>query len=271
MDLKHRISALSQAIRPRLSPALVIIGAQKAGTTTLFDILSEHPRILPPRIKEIHHFSLDEEYDKGMRHYRSHFPVVPLRSTGWKTLEASPSYLRLAEKSAPRIAHHLPGVPLLAILRDPVQRAYSAWNMHRAFVRRPNDRFPEVRDTRPFAQAVEDELAGRTTDPTYQYLAMSDYATLLGHFREHLPVHHIMVRSFKDLKQDAPALVADILRTMGLEPLPAAHRAFQRRSNVRPYEAPLDPALAAELHRHFAPMLARLEDLLGQRLDLLER
>ncbi|NVN98673.1 MAG: sulfotransferase domain-containing protein [Geobacteraceae bacterium] len=109
------------------SPAFLVIGAQKGGTTALYEYLSKHPSLKPSSIKEIDFFSCNEIYNKGYNYYHSHF----VQEVGEDKLffEASPSYLN--NESAPeRIYEYNPQIKLVAVLRNPVERAYSAWNMY---------------------------------------------------------------------------------------------------------------------------------------------
>lgn len=267
MSLYRRLSVLSRQVRPRMRPALIIIGAQKAGTSALFNMLAAHPEVLPPVRKELHHFYREEEYAKGMKHYLSHFPVQPIRSRACITLEATPAYLFFSGITAPRIARDLPEACCLAILRDPVQRAYSAWNMCRDFVRKPHPNgLPEHRS---FAQAVEDELVGRTTDHRHKYLLRGQYADQIADFKQHLPAEKLLVRSYLQLKRDPASLVNELTDLLGLKAVAADHPLFAIRSNKRPYSEPLDPGLASELYRYFAPEMARLDAVLGHPLEIL--
>jgi hypothetical protein len=104
-------------------PDFLIIGAQKAGTTSLYEYMVKHPAIEPASKKEIHYF--DKNFYKGRWWYRSHFPKksrMPDKITG----EASPSYL-FYPGTARRIQKVLPGARLLVLLRNPVDRAISSY------------------------------------------------------------------------------------------------------------------------------------------------
>ena len=251
-----------------MRPALLIIGAQKAGTSALFNMLAAHPQVIPPVRKELHHFEQEETYTQGMEHYLSHFPVKPLRSRNSITLEATPAYLFFSSVTAPRIAQDLPEALCLAILRDPVKRAYSAWNMCRDFAKKPHPNgLPEFRS---FPQAVEDELAGRTTDHRHKYLLRGHYADQIADFKQHIPLEKMLVRSYLQLKRDPASLVNELASLLGLSAVPADHPMFTIRSNRRPYPEPLDPVLASELYRYFAPELARLNAVLGNSLEIIE-
>ncbi|MCD6577493.1 MAG: sulfotransferase domain-containing protein [Anaerolineaceae bacterium] len=123
----HKIfKKLLKREKPGTPPSFLIIGAQKTGTSSLFSYLAKHPMIEPSKQKEIHFFSSAEKrYGKGFNYYHTYFP-----KTKNLTFEASPSYLM--HKQAPkRIFSYNKDIKLIVILRDPVLRAYSAWNMYR--------------------------------------------------------------------------------------------------------------------------------------------
>ena len=100
-------------------PNFIIAGTPKAGTTSLYHYLSKHPDIFLPFRKEILYF--DSSYHKGLPWYERHFRGY----NGQKAVgDITPSYLH--NPCVPkRIAQTLPGVKLVCILRDPVERAYS--------------------------------------------------------------------------------------------------------------------------------------------------
>ena len=105
----------------------MIVGAQKAGTTALYEYLSKHPQIQSTKEKELHYFNCEARYKLGIKFYRSLFQ---LGTNSKLTFDASPGYLNNA--NAPkRIYAHNPNVKIIILLRDPVERAYSAWNMYR--------------------------------------------------------------------------------------------------------------------------------------------
>jgi Sulfotransferase domain len=109
-------------------PQVLIIGAQKCGTSALFTYLSRHPRLSPSLYKEVSFFGSDLRYKYGLPWYaRQWDSKAPRRNIRF---EASPQYL-FAKQAPARIRECLPGVKLIAVLRDPVLRAYSAWNMYR--------------------------------------------------------------------------------------------------------------------------------------------
>jgi len=102
-----------------VSPDFIGIGAQRAGTTRLYEFFKQHPEICMPRHrKEVHYF--DRYYNKGERWYRSLFDNCKGKTTG----EITPAYI-YDERCAERIHKVRPDVKLIAVLRNPVERAYS--------------------------------------------------------------------------------------------------------------------------------------------------
>jgi hypothetical protein len=111
-------------------PDFLIIGAQKSGTTSLHYFLNQHPRLGGSFPKEVQFFSKYINYPgKDLRWYRKNFATVRKYD---HYFESSPSYLN--EIEVPRLIHEFyPDIKLIALLRDPVERAFSAWNMYRDY------------------------------------------------------------------------------------------------------------------------------------------
>ena len=144
-----RIKRLTSRFRHR--PAFLIIGAQKGGTTSLYNYLLQHPQVKPAWVKEIHYF--DIHHQKPLSWYRAHFPLsLPdrfgSRNTGPRyTGEATPYYL--FHPLAPRrAAVAVPEARLICLLRNPIDRAFSHYNHNRR----------KGREKRTFTRAVRDEL-----------------------------------------------------------------------------------------------------------------
>src|SRR5260221_5257590 len=134
--------------RGRLLPDFIIIGAAKAGTTSLYGWLSGHPYVSPASTKEVHFF--DYNFFRGKDWYRTHFPLERDRAAfaqehgrPFLTGEASPSYV--SHYWAPRrIAAMLPDVKLIMLLRNPVDRAYSQFRMSQREGEEPLESFEEA-------------------------------------------------------------------------------------------------------------------------------
>ncbi len=99
-------------------PDFLIVGGQRCGTASLFDALMAHPLVVPPTRREVHYFDL--RHWRGRRWYHRQF----VRPVGTRSGESSPYYL-FHPRVPERVARHLPGVPIVALVRDPIDRAWS--------------------------------------------------------------------------------------------------------------------------------------------------
>ncbi|MBM0125625.1 sulfotransferase family protein [Pimelobacter simplex] len=247
----------------REEPRVIVVGAQRAGTTTLFRLLSEHPHLRRPTVdKGTGYF--DDGYRHGRRWYRAHFP---LRRPGrWRrtSFECSGYYL-FHPLAAERIARDLPGVQVVAMVRDPVARAHSA---HRHELARGFE-------TLPFADAVDREpertagLGARlVAEPGtrsfehrhHAYLQRGEYAEQLRRFAEELGPDRVHVVEADELFADPVPVYLDLQRRLGL---PLHRPDHVGRWNERPGE-PLPPELEARLRQHFDDHDAALAELLGR-------
>lgn len=122
------------------SPDFLGIGVQRAGTTWLHNCLTEHPELFLPKKKEIHFF--DRQYDKGLQWYNEHFKEAEGETIG----EITPSYYR-ANNALQRIKNDLPEVKIIYVLREPVSRTYSQYQLYKQ----------DVYKGKTFKQVIEEE------------------------------------------------------------------------------------------------------------------
>lgn len=114
----------------------IIAGYQKCGTTALHSFLARHPKVVGSNPKEIDFFNYPENYKRGAAYYHSFFEkkgiIYPW--LGYKYLESTPSYLnsKNVELTVNRILDYNPAIKIIGMVRNPVDRAYSAWQMYRA-------------------------------------------------------------------------------------------------------------------------------------------
>lgn len=167
----------------RMRPGFIIAGAQRCGTTSLFRMLAKHPDVQPPAFtKGIHYFDTADRYRRGARFYGAHFPLA-LGNGRKVTGEASPYYV-FHPLAARRIAEDLPDARVIVLLRDPVERAFSAHKQEtwRGFETLP---FEDALDAEPARLAGEEERI--LADPTYQSFAHQHHAYVgRGHYAPQL-------------------------------------------------------------------------------------
>lgn len=219
--------------RWRVLPDFVIIGAQKSGTTSLYNFLIRHPAIAAASEKEIEYFSTRHKH--GELWYRSNFPInmsghcsfkkkkqtnKPKRLTG----EASPKYL-FYPTVPDRMKSLLPDVKLIAILRNPVDRAYSHYHHY-------------VRDnieSLSFEDAIsteEERCAGGgeqlikdpDSDPChyrrYSYLARGRYAEQLENWFRYYGREQFLILTTEEFYEDPQRILDQASAFLGLPPHP---------------------------------------------------
>ncbi len=249
----------------RMRPDFVLVGASRSGTTSLFTALAAHPDVRrPPVNKGVRYFDLN--YQRGLSWYLGHFPLRRVGGGGGRTFEASGYYL-FHPFAVPRLAHDLPDAKIVMILRDPVERAYSAWKHEsaRGFETETFERALELEESR---LAGQEELIGER--PGWEshphrhqaHRARGEYAPQLRRVLDHVPrgqVHVIISEDY--FAQPAPA-TADLLDFLGLA---AAPDLPTPRLNARP-GADLAPATRDALRAHFAPYNHDLATMLGRDL-----
>ncbi|GAA3127989.1 hypothetical protein GCM10010466_18470 [Planomonospora alba] len=251
----------------RMLPGFLLVGTQRGGTTSLWRALTAHPRIAPPLFhKGVHYF--DVNYTRGMGWYRGHFPIRSLahrRAPGGPVLTGeSAGYYMHHPLSAERIAADLPGIKLLAVLRDPVERAYSAHKheLARGFETEPFERALELEEGR-LAGEVERILA----DPAYvshshrhhSYVDRGRYAGQIDRLFRLFGRERVHVLFAEDFFADPETEYVRILDFLGL---PRWFPEVFERHNARP-RSPMPESLRAELTDRFAPDDERLAELLG--------
>jgi hypothetical protein len=260
---------LSAARRPL--PDFLIVGAQRSGTTSLYRYLLEHPQVMPAiPSKGVHYF--DKHPGRSLRWYRAHFPTESARTERERrfgapvvTGEGSPYYLFHPHGPA-RAAAAVPEARVIAMLRDPVERAYSHYRQEYARGFEDADTFERALELEPGRLAGERErmLADQAYDSRalqhHAYVARGEYVGQLMAWRERFPAERTLVLSYERFFADPAAGYAEVLRFLGL-PDPADSPKF-KAYNARP-SAGMEEATRARLEAHFAEPNRRLEEFLG--------
>lgn len=103
---------------------ILIIGAGRSGTTTIFDYFKNHSQICSSKIKEVHFFSIDELFQRGVKYYHNLFEP----KTNSKIFASADTYLFIANKNIiQRIFEYNPKMKFIVMLRNPVERAFSGY------------------------------------------------------------------------------------------------------------------------------------------------
>lgn len=246
----------------RMGPDFLIVGAQRCGTTSLFKTLMQHPDVAAPFLRKgIHYF--DKSYERGLNWYRGHFPLSAssrLRRRGRQPItgESSPYYM-FHPLAPARIAADLPEVRVLVLLRDPVERAYSAHahELARGF------------ETLPFEQALEaepdrvrGERARMLAEPGYAsdhwqhhaYVTRGEYVDQLLTLEAALGRQRVLVLDSGDFFAEPAPVFAQVAEFLGLA---SSDRIVFAQHNART-RSPLPVVVRRRLEQHFLPYDERL-------------
>lgn len=261
------------------TPDFLIVGAMKAGTTTLAKQLRAHPEIGVAR-REVHYFCMDHFYERGPKWYaeRLNSGLRPgIRLIGEKSVDYSHF-----EKAAGRIRSDCPDTKLLWMLRNPVDRTYSHY-LH--FWKRG-------KESRPFAEAVRTRRN--------RYLRWSDYPSQITRFLHYFPREQMHFTLLDELKEGDGSHLESVLEFLGardtkfsppieranataisryrfvlhiaskwMNPKGETFRRLElllRPSQPGGYE-PMDPETRAYLVKYFRPQTAALGPLIGRELS----
>jgi Sulfotransferase domain len=201
-------------------PSVLIIGAQRSGSTSLFNYLVQHPHVLPPLGKEIHYFDL--HHARGLRWYRGRFPFAHRLRPPALTIDASPYYL--PHPLAPARAYRLlPDVKLVALLRNPVERAFSHYQ-HEVRDGRESLSFPEALERETERLAGEEERLEREpgyysyNHHRYSYVRRGLYLEQLLRWTRWYPRSQLLVLQSEWLFRDPAAASASVYEFLGLGP-----------------------------------------------------
>ncbi len=258
----------------RMQPDFIVVGAQRAGTTTLFRVFSEHPEVVRPTVsKGIGYFDLN--YAKGVRWYRGHFPLKALavlrHGKGVQVFESSGYYL-FHPLAAERIANDLPDVKVIVMVRDPVERAYSAHRheMMRGFEREDFPSALKLESVR--LEGAEDRIRQHPNLEDFNhrhhaYRARSRYAEQIRRYQDVLGSDRVYIIDADRFFASPEEELNGLFKWLGLrEWMPASVAQW----NAQPRE-PMDPQLRTELEEAFADSDAELELLMGRTPSWVER
>jgi hypothetical protein len=254
--------------RLRLRPRFIMIGAQRCGTTSLFRMLEAHPQARPAYRKGVNYFDLN--YHRGLAWYHGHFPVAELARKRAKghgepvAFEASGYYIY--HPFAPeRMAADIPDVRLVVMLRDPVERAFSAYKHEyaRGYEKETFERALELEDQRLAGEIdrMRDDISYESfSHRHHSYRHRGQYAEQLERIFGHFPRAQVHVMDSETYFEQPAQEYGRLLEFLGLQP-------FQPASFVRLNARP-GTAMASQtrqlLGEHYAPHDTRLAELLGR-------
>lgn len=210
----------------------IVAGAQKSGTTALNYYLKRHPGITLPRKKELHFFDNDELFKTAVSYQPLHGMYRPARP-GSIAGENTPNYLYWPPALA-RIHDYNPTIKLIILLRNPIDRAFSQWNMQRVRGHEPLDFLDAVRaEPQRLSQLPPEKLR------KFAYLDRGRYGAQIERALSIFPRDQLLILKYEEFRARQRELVDEVFQFLQLQPIPfkniEAHDIpYQRR--LRPDE-----------------------------------
>jgi sulfotransferase family protein len=249
-------------------PDFFIIGAQKCGTTSLYSYLCQHPGIMSAERKEIHYFGNPVNRARGLAWYRRHFPTISSmkiveQNLGYPPItgEASPD---MNKPHVPKLVHEfLPNAKLIAIFRNPVERAFSQYHHHRKVAGWEPLSFEEAIAQSPLKlpeEVMHDEWMYHKTD-FRGYITKGLYAEQLEAWYQFYSKDSLYILSGDEFFADPAKVLKAILKFLEM---PDFKFDCSVAKNIGGYEAKMSKEMRVYLEDIFRPHNRRLYELTGK-------
>lgn len=248
-QLKQKSNGQKRVTSTRRSIDYLIIGIGKAGTTSLFHYLSQHPKIINPITKEISFFS--EKFYCGLDWYMAQFPPLSYGASNFVTGETNPWYL-----GQPHVIEQVfslfPNIKLIAILRNPGSRVISHFHMARKL----------GLEQRSLKQAIENEIAvlKDAEDPTVVakdywktergYLWNSFYLPFLKKWMSVFPRRQLLIVNSDDLYHHPSQTLNNVFRFLGLDDFELVNHPKMNQGSYAKTDYQVRQALSAFFYEH---------------------
>ncbi|MEZ4347254.1 MAG: sulfotransferase domain-containing protein [Nitrospirales bacterium] len=249
-------------------PEFLIIGGQKCGTTSLYAYLMQHPGILPPEQKEIHYFERPNNFYRGPAWYRRHFPSSFVRTSRERQLgyapitgEATPC---IDHPHVPQLVHELlPDVKLIALFRNPVDRAFSQYHHNRKIPERESLTFEEAIAQSPRTLLAEVHMdAERAPCPKRRnYITRGLYAEQLHYWFQCFPKERFHFLSSEEFFEKPALTVQEVLKFLNMPDCPIDYSVPR---HVGGYEAEMSREMKEYLEEIYRPHNRKLYELTGR-------
>lgn len=274
MSLKKKINVAGWLLRQSvfglfMKPSFIIIGAQKSGTTSLYTYLSKHPAIVQPATKEIHYFNgglhpSKDHYKKGRPWYQAHFPPRLLYRNRM-TFEASPVYL--FHPHVPQRIHHFnPNIRLVALLRNPTERAISQYfmNLRKGFDNRPIMQALEEEDL-TMRQCIEDGNFDNRDFTLFSYKYRGHYADQVRNYLRYFNLDQMLILNSEQLFTKPEQSLEKVFNFLGVES--GVELDNIQPTNTGDNKASVSTEVYKYLQRYFDPLNEDLYKLIGKRFE----
>ncbi len=265
--------------------SLFIVGAQKAGTSALHQYLVKHPNVLGGKQKEINFFNHHEKFSRGVEWYHSQFKSSTYFNLGKIYVDATPQYLSNIG-IAKKIYEYNPKAKIVILLREPVSRAFSAWNMYKQFSELPKERKKTLLNNHIDIESrdVFTSLINKSPFPDFKDFINKElienhlisgfpgiiqrgiYVDQITPYYELFGSDNVAIYESNYFKNNKLQVTNDLLHTVGLSSL-SVKDADLKTAHVRNYDDGIEPQLREKLRLFYYPHNQRLFDLIDQQFN----
>lgn len=257
-------------------PDFMIIGAQKSGTTTLHNVLSQHPDLTGSKIKELHYFDKTKDTRGSLKSYKNNFKKRIFSKK--KFFESTPSYI-YQNDFGKQVKEYNKNIKLIIVLRDPVYRAFSAWNMFRDMF----DNFPDQVDSLKndsgeknpiynllfygkkefpsFEECLKLEQEIETSEPSFFRRGL--YYKQIKQLLKFIEKKNVLVLFSEDLKKDFKVELEKVIDFLNVKP----YDFVISNSHVRNYNSKMDSKTFIHLKNSYKTENEKLFKLINKRAD----
>lgn len=287
MQIKKQLKRNIKRILPKQNNkvSLFIVGAQKAGTSALNRYLIKYSEIISGYIKEINFFNHQENFLRGKNWYHKQYER-PLFYKAKKTyLDATPQYLFDLDV-AKKIYDYNRNAKIVILLREPISRAFSAWNMYKQFSEletrekeillkehisdNEKQKFSTLINYQPFpsfSEFVEKELINnRLVDFYPNIIKRGVYVEQIKPYINLFGVNNVLIYESEYFKNNKLSVTNSILKKLNLTPL-KIETSHLRPVHTRTYEATLNKETQQKLVRFYKPHNEELFKLINQKFN----
>ena len=249
--------------------------------------MSQHPKLLGARTKEINYFSREENYQKGDKWYINDLKDLKKPFKRGLLFEATPEYL-YNPKAPERIYKFNRDTKIIIILREPVKRAYSAWNMYGDFLESYRQ-LPPIIDPEYFPENnLAQEFYGKNGFPSFKEAVASEmrkienrddrrpallrrgiYLPQIKRFHKLFGKEQVLILGFKDLITQNKEELNKILRFLDLQESnwQFLDRLSKKKKNARTYKKKIDYKIKTDLEEFYKPHNKALFEYLGDKVN----
>ncbi len=281
MQIQSALSTISAKIRTKTClPDFMIIGAQKCGTSALHYYLSQHPQLIGSTPKEIHYFDKSKESRKSLHWYISHFQTPRFKKA--LAFESTPNYI---------YHKHIPGelstlgkdFKFILLLRNPINRAFSAWNMYKDFFE--EDRGKKLLKENPSSSIHATLFKGREQFPSFQeaidieikiiadggppepaLLRRGLYCEQIVNYLNFFEISNFCIIDSSELKNNTTTILNDIASFLGISSFDSLDMDIKQK-HARSYSTTMPEQTRLYLEEFYSKPNAELFELIGKAFD----